>query len=139
MSSSSTGWPTTRSPRPRSWSLWTVPATCSRSRAHPTRSKSMRSIGASTISPARRETAMRFSEPLFDDRYDAGQRLAAALGVYRDENPMVLALPRGGVPVGFEAARALQAPLDVLLVRKIGAPGQPELGLGAVVDGSDPQ
>jgi putative phosphoribosyl transferase len=51
----------------------------------------------------------------------------------------VLALPRGGVPVGLEVAKALQAPLDVLLVRKIGAPGQPELGLGAIVDGSDPQ
>jgi putative phosphoribosyl transferase len=74
----------------------------------------------------------------FHDRRDAGRRLAAALGRYRDLRPIVLALPRGGVPVGFEVARALAAPLDVLLVRKIGAPGYPELGLGAVIDGADP-
>jgi putative phosphoribosyl transferase len=74
----------------------------------------------------------------FRDRTDAGQRLAAALARYRDDRPIVLALPRGGVPVGFEVARALAAPLDVLLVRKIGAPGYPELGLGAVVDGAEP-
>ncbi|MFE0757322.1 phosphoribosyltransferase [Inquilinus sp. NPDC058860] len=74
----------------------------------------------------------------FRDRRDAGRRLAAALARYRDLRPIILALPRGGVPVGFEVARALAAPLDVLLVRKIGAPGYPELGLGAVVDGADP-
>ena len=74
----------------------------------------------------------------FRDRRDAGRRLAAALARYREIRPIVLALPRGGVPVGFEVARALAAPLDVLLVRKIGAPGYPELGLGAVVDGADP-
>lgn len=74
----------------------------------------------------------------FRDRRDAGRRLAAALARYRDLRPVVLALPRGGVPVGFEVARALAAPLDVLLVRKIGAPGYPELGLGAVIDGADP-
>ena len=78
-------------------------------------------------------------EPLFHDRRDAGRQLAAALGLYRDSHPVVLALPRGGVPVGFEVAKALGAPLDVLLVRKIGAPGQEELGLGAIVDGHDPQ
>jgi putative phosphoribosyl transferase len=78
-------------------------------------------------------------EPLFADRRDAGRRLAAALDGYLGRDPVVLALPRGGVPVGFEIAKALHAPLDVLLVRKIGAPGQPELGLGAIVDGSDPQ
>jgi putative phosphoribosyl transferase len=78
-------------------------------------------------------------EPLFRDRRDAGRQLAAALAPYRDSQPVVLALPRGGVPVGFEAAKALGAPLDVLLVRKIGAPGQEELGLGAIVDGHDPQ
>jgi putative phosphoribosyl transferase len=78
-------------------------------------------------------------EPLFRDRRDAGRQLAAALGLYRDSHPLVLALPRGGVPVGFEVAKALGAPLDVLLVRKIGAPGQEELGLGAIVDGHDPQ
>src|SRR5947208_8515578 len=77
--------------------------------------------------------------PLFRNRRDAGRRLAAALGPYRESRPIVLALPRGGVPVGFEVAKALVAPLDVLLVRKIGAPGHEELGLGAVVDGHDPQ
>ena len=81
---------------------------------------------------------MRFA-PLFDDRGDAGCQLAAALAGYRDGRPVVLALPRGGVPVGFEVAQALGAPLDVLLVRKIGAPGHEELGLGAVVEGRPPQ
>jgi putative phosphoribosyl transferase len=54
-------------------------------------------------------------------------------------DPIVLALPRGGVPVAFEVAKALRAPLDLLMVRKIGAPGREEFGIGAVVDGSDPQ
>lgn len=75
----------------------------------------------------------------FADRRDAGRRLAAELENRRYPQPVVLALPRGGVPVGFEIARALAAPLDVLLVRKIGAPDQPEFGLGAVVDGAAPQ
>jgi putative phosphoribosyl transferase len=57
----------------------------------------------------------------------------------KHEKPVILALPRGGVPVAFQVAQELGAPLDVLLVRKIGAPGQPELGLGAVVDGDNPQ
>jgi putative phosphoribosyl transferase len=78
-------------------------------------------------------------EPLFRDRLDAGRQLATALEPYRQDRPIVLALPRGGVPVGFEVAKALAAPLDVLLVRKIGAPGHEELALGAVVDGEDPQ
>lgn len=78
---------------------------------------------------------MRPDYPPFIDRRDAGRQLAAALMHLRPEQPVVLALPRGGVPVGYEVARALGAPLDVLLVRKIGAPGFPELGLGAVVDG----
>src|ERR1041384_1879179 len=77
--------------------------------------------------------------PLFRNRRDAGRRLAVALGPYWESRPIVLALPRGCVPVGFEVAKALAAPLDVLLVRKIGAPGHEELGLGAVVDGHDPQ
>jgi putative phosphoribosyl transferase len=77
--------------------------------------------------------------PIFRDRRDAGRRLAAALAPYRTSRPVVLALPRGGVPVGFEVAKSFAAPLDVLLVRKIGAPGHEELGLGAVVDGHDPQ
>jgi putative phosphoribosyl transferase len=77
-------------------------------------------------------------EALFDNRRDAGRQLARALAGRRDRDPVVLALPRGGVPVGFEVAKALGAPLDVLIVRKIGAPGHPELGIGAVIDGEAP-
>ena len=73
----------------------------------------------------------------FRDRREAGRRLAAELLTYAIERPVVVALPRGGVPVGVEVARALKAPLDVLAVRKLGAPGNPELGVGAVAeDGS---
>jgi putative phosphoribosyl transferase len=77
----------------------------------------------------------------FANRCEAGRRLAAALqGLHLElPRPLVLALPRGGVPVGFEVAAALDAPLDVLFVRKLGAPGHAELGLGAVVDGPQPQ
>ena len=74
----------------------------------------------------------------FADRRDAGRQLAAALLRFRGDDPVVLALPRGGVPVGFEVAQALGAPLDVVLVRKIGAPRQPELGIGAVAEGPEP-
>jgi hypothetical protein len=74
----------------------------------------------------------------FKDRSDAGRRLAAALAHYRDQHPVILALPRGGVPVAAEVATALSAPLDLILVRKIGVPFQPELAMGAVVDGSSP-
>jgi putative phosphoribosyl transferase len=72
---------------------------------------------------------------IFSDRRDAGERLAKRLLHLSDRDPVVLALPRGGVPIGLEIARALSAPLDLLLVRKIGAPGQPELAVGAVIDG----
>lgn len=72
----------------------------------------------------------------FENREEAGRRLARRLAHLRDDKPLVLALPRGGVPVAAEIARALRAPLDVILVRKIGVPGQPELALGAVVDGA---
>ncbi|HET6260721.1 MAG TPA: phosphoribosyltransferase family protein [Chloroflexia bacterium] len=79
------------------------------------------------------------SEPLrfrvFDDRRDAGRRLAARLGDYRGQDVLVLALPRGGAPVGYEVARYLNAPLDVFIARKLGAPNQPELGIGAVAPG----
>ena len=75
---------------------------------------------------------------IFKDRSTAGRRLAAELAHLRERHPIVLALPRGGVPVGFEIADALGAPLDLLLVRKIGAPRQPELALGAVTDGARP-
>jgi putative phosphoribosyl transferase len=75
----------------------------------------------------------------FADRQDAGQRLAAILERYRQEAPVVLALPRGGVAIGEKISKALGCPLDIVLVRKIGAPGQPELAVGAVVGGEDPQ
>ena len=74
----------------------------------------------------------------FKDRADAGHKLAKALATYRDQQPVVLALPRGGVPVAAEVAWALHAPLDLILVRKIGVPIQPELAMGAVVDGGAP-
>ena len=70
----------------------------------------------------------------FRDRADAGRKLAARLAGYRDRQPVVLALPRGGVIVAAQAAGALEAPLDLILVRKIGVPAQPELAMGAVVD-----
>jgi len=76
---------------------------------------------------------------IFADRIDAGRRLAAALAPLRGEDCVVLALPRGGVPVAAEVARALDAPLDLVLVRKIGAPHQQELAVAAVVDGDTPQ
>src|SRR4051794_37480552 len=75
----------------------------------------------------------------FRNRAEAGRQLATRLAGFRSRDPVVLALPRGGVPVAFEIAKALQAPLDLVLVRKIGAPGHPEFGLGAVVDGAHPQ
>ncbi|TVR99750.1 MAG: phosphoribosyltransferase [Rhodospirillales bacterium] len=75
----------------------------------------------------------------FTDRCEAGRLLAARLGEFADLQPYVMALPRGGVPVGFEVAKALTAPLDVVFVRKIGAPGNPELALAAVVDGDTPE
>lgn len=68
----------------------------------------------------------------FADRAEAGCRLAARLGHLRADDPLVLGLPRGGVPVAAEVARALDAPLDVILVRKLGVPDQPELAVGAV-------
>ena len=74
----------------------------------------------------------------FKDRIEAGRKLATALAAYRNQHPVVLALPRGGVPVAAEVASALKAPLDLILVRKIGVPTQPELAMGAVVDGGEP-
>ncbi|MFG1466011.1 phosphoribosyltransferase [Xanthobacter sp. DSM 24535] len=74
----------------------------------------------------------------FIDRIDAGRQLAGALAPYKAEKPVVLALPRGGVPVAAEVAKALDAPLDLILVRKIGVPFEPEYAMGAVVDGPSP-
>jgi predicted phosphoribosyltransferase len=72
----------------------------------------------------------------FLDRREAGRRLAARLDSYRGRSDVtVLALPRGGIPVGFEVARALDAPLDVFVVRKLGVPGQEELAMGAIASG----
>lgn len=76
---------------------------------------------------------------LFADRVDGGRRLGAELARrlprLRDEDPLVLAIPRGGVPVGYEVARAIEAPLDLFIARKLGAPGHEELGIGAVAPG----
>ena len=74
----------------------------------------------------------------FLNRSEAGRQLAMALAKYKDRQPVILALPRGGVPVAAEVATALTAPLDLVLVRKVGVPFQPELAMGAVVDGDDP-
>ena len=72
----------------------------------------------------------------FRDRTEAGQRLAERLAAYAGRpDVLVLALPRGGVPVGFEVARALEAPLDVFVVRKLGVPGHEELAMGAIASG----
>ncbi len=76
---------------------------------------------------------------ILSNRQDAGRRLARELLRFRGSDVVVLALPRGGVPVGFEIAQALDAPLDLVLVRKIGAPFQRELAVAAVVDGETPE
>jgi predicted phosphoribosyltransferase len=76
---------------------------------------------------------------LFADRADAGRQLAERLLAMQPLRPVVYALPRGGVPVAAEVAAALKAPLDLVIVRKLGAPGQPELAIGAVVDGGQPE
>lgn len=75
---------------------------------------------------------------MFQDRDDAGQQLAKAVAEAMPDNPVVLALPRGGVPLAAAVAGALGAPLDLVLVRKIGMPGHEELAAGAIVDGSTP-
>jgi putative phosphoribosyl transferase len=73
---------------------------------------------------------------IFRDRTDAGRQLAAKLSAYADRRDvMILALPRGGVPIASEVARALAAPLDVFIVRKLGVPGHEELAMGAVASG----
>lgn len=79
------------------------------------------------------------SHAIFADRSAAGRRLAAALRHYREPPPVVLAVPRGGVPVGYEIAKALGVSLDLLFVRKLRAPDGPEFGLGAVADCADQQ
>jgi predicted phosphoribosyltransferase len=73
--------------------------------------------------------------PTFRDRREAGRSLARSLASYGDRSPVVVGLARGGVPVAFEIAQSLGAPLDVLVVRKLGVPVQPELGMGAIAEG----
>lgn len=75
---------------------------------------------------------------MFRDRQEAGQKLGIELEKLRLHQPVVLALPRGGVPVAAEVAKALRAPLDLIIVRKVGAPGNPELAVAAIVDGDPP-
>lgn len=79
------------------------------------------------------------SQHSLPDRRQAGRMLASRLMRFSELDPLILALPRGGVPVAFEVAKALNAELDLLMVRKLGAPGYAELGIGAVVDGAHPQ
>src|ERR687898_744227 len=81
------------------------------------------------------DTVRIFGIPPFEDRRDAGRQLAGKLSRFKDERTVVFALPRGGVPVGYEISRSLGAPLDVFVARKLGAPGQPEFGIGAVAPG----
>lgn len=75
----------------------------------------------------------------FYDRRAAGRMLAPSLLKFKLERPLILALPRGGVPVAYEVAKALDSDLDLLIVRKLGAPHHPEVGIGAVIDGTNPQ
>ena len=88
--------------------------------------------------PSSRQVLDRVKTMPFANRSEAGKQLSVELLQYRTGRPVVLALPRGGVPVAAEIASALTAPLDLLLVRKIGVPMQPELAMGAVVDGAHP-
>lgn len=71
----------------------------------------------------------------FTDRFEAGKALADKLLIYKSDNPVIVALPRGGVPVGYEIAKKLDAKLEVLIVRKIGSPMNPEFGIGAISEG----
>lgn len=95
----------------------------------------MRNQGKTPVVPAVTESREHTMDMRFADRIDAGQRLAQALASMALADPVVLGLPRGGVPVAAEIARALGAPLDLLLVRKIGAPGHRELAVAAVAEG----
>ncbi|WP_156689849.1 phosphoribosyltransferase [Mycobacterium sp. Marseille-P9652] len=91
--------------------------------------------GAADGPLARRLVSLRGKERLFDDRGDAGRQLARRLESLGGQDIVVLGLPRGGVPVAFEVAKGLGAPLDVLVVRKLGVPFQPELAFGAIGEG----
>lgn len=69
---------------------------------------------------------------IYEDRHDAGIKLAEKLTKYKNDKPVIMALPRGGVVIGYEVAKMLNAPLDIIVARKLGAPFQPELGIGAI-------
>jgi putative phosphoribosyl transferase len=73
---------------------------------------------------------------IFEDRVEAGRLLGVRLSIYQHDDPIILALPRGGVVVGYEVAHALNAPLDVVIARKLGVPGHEELAMGAIAPGS---
>ncbi|MFQ6134840.1 MAG: hypothetical protein ACE5KU_03370, partial [Nitrososphaerales archaeon] len=79
-------------------------------------------------------TGVDMASDVFRDRVDAGRKLAEGLSRYSSSGAVVLAIPRGGVVVGFEVARALGASLSIIIPRKIGAPGNPELAIGAVTE-----
>ena len=85
-----------------------------------------------TSCPGWRASFASTAEMMFDDRRHAGKVLAKMVVEAQPQDPVVLALPRGGVPVGYEVSEALGCPLDVLVVKKVGVPGQPELAMGAV-------
>ncbi len=91
--------------------------------------------GTGAVNSAEPPSSPGDSDPRFADRRDAGRRLAALLGDLRREHPVVVGIPRGGMPVAAEVARALESPLDLVLVRKIGAPGNPEYAIGALAEG----
>src|SRR5690606_19626095 len=111
---------------------WPCSSSRRRSRARDGRPPRPRARRERPSPEKKREVSM-----LFRDRVDAGRRLASALRSHQYEGPIVLGLPRGGVPVAYEVARALSAPLDVWVVRKIGAPMQEELGVGALAEGGE--
>lgn len=73
---------------------------------------------------------------MFENRFDAGRKLVQELIQYKDQHPVIVALARGGVPVGFEIARELHAPLEVLIVRKLSLATNPEFGIGAITEGN---
>lgn len=107
------------------------------SRAAPAHSREMRAAHApwNHVNRDECDTPPRMRTKIFNNREEAGRLLVPLLERFENQSPVVLALPRGGVPVGYEIAKALRAPLDIILVRKIGAPWQPELAAAAVVDG----
>jgi len=97
----------------------------------------MRGTVDNACRPRRPEAAEGDNVVIFEDREDAGRRLAGALGAYKGSDALVLAVPRGGVVVGYEVAKGLDFPLDVVVPRKLGAPGEPELAIGAVAPWGD--